>query len=236
MQRTCRLAHGSGRRMRRHSRTGCAGDFLLSRARSRGASGLQDLSVRREGERDANGLALVTKIIEHDAVVGRRDFLQPETRSARSHRAAAASRLQVQRGLRDSISSQPHSNSRHRRRDRAAPQGRASCTRPASRPPELPDRNRQPNRSSPSRSRPSSQVVSGRVAKYRDRRERRLNCHAVAISSSNAETILAEKGSLKRPGNYRRRNNLGARCPRHHTPSAITTAKVSVNQVMEYCR
>ena len=64
--------------MRRHSLTGCAGDILLPRARTRGASGLQDLSVRREGESDANGLALVTQIIEHDAVGGRRDFLQPE--------------------------------------------------------------------------------------------------------------------------------------------------------------
>ena len=40
---------------------------------------MQDFPVRCEGKDDADRLALVAQIIEHDALGGRRDFLQSES-------------------------------------------------------------------------------------------------------------------------------------------------------------
>ena len=54
------------------------GNLLTQRLPRGGASGALDLGVARKGERDADRLAFVAQIIEHDALGGRRDFLQPE--------------------------------------------------------------------------------------------------------------------------------------------------------------
>src|SRR5207237_1496538 len=49
---------------------------LLTRLRPRLATTMQDFPVRCEGKDDADRLALVAQIIEHDAFAGRGDFLQ----------------------------------------------------------------------------------------------------------------------------------------------------------------
>jgi len=55
-----------------------AGNLLARGLRRRSASGLPDSSVRRERKNNTDELAFVTEIVEHDAIGGRRDFLQPE--------------------------------------------------------------------------------------------------------------------------------------------------------------
>ena len=73
------------------------------------------------------------------------------------------------------------------------------------------------------------------MTEYGDRREWTLNG---LLSGTHVElqTIVRNKGSDKLV-----RLNTGTelhalRCPRHHTPNAMTTANASVNQVMAYCR
>ena len=56
-----------------------AGGLPDATSAPRGAGGALDLGVARKGECDADRLSFVAQIIEHDALGGRRDFLQPES-------------------------------------------------------------------------------------------------------------------------------------------------------------
>ncbi len=96
-------------------------------------------------------LAFVAQIVEHDAIGGRRDFLQPECGGHDRIEARPPLGPRARRGLRGPRPRRTGIRAwRHRHRGRAAPQGRDSGTRPASRPPAQSDRNHQPNPSIPS--------------------------------------------------------------------------------------
>src|SRR5215213_283806 len=112
--------------------------------------------------------------------------------------------------------------------------GHDSGTRPASRPPRLSDRNH-PSILPYHPRRYSLSQAPTRVTEYGDRREWTLN-GLLSGTHRGTETIVRNKGSDK----LVRLNTGGGpqarRCPRHHTPKAMTTANASVNQVMAYCR
>src|SRR5215208_2895461 len=77
-----RITCGAGFRSKTLSRSASlsrnAGGFLKQRLAGGAASGSLDLGVVRKGEGDADRLAFVAQIIEHDALHGRRDFLELE--------------------------------------------------------------------------------------------------------------------------------------------------------------
>ncbi len=73
---------------------------VMRRLQCRRAGGALDLGVARKGEEDADRLAFVAQIIEHDALGGRRDFLQPEGGGYEAIEARPPVGLRVRRGLR----------------------------------------------------------------------------------------------------------------------------------------
>ena len=86
----------------------------------------------------------------------------------------------------------------------------------------------------PARRDTSSRALT-RVSEYGDRREWTLN-GLLSGTHRGTETIVRNKGSDKL---VRLNTVIGPqvrRCPRHHTPNAMTTANASVNQVTAYCR
>src|SRR6478735_1123485 len=208
----------------------------LQRLRRGRASGALDPGVARKGEQDADRLAFVAQIIEHDALGGRRDFLQPEgvgyeaieARSpigfefgaafAHLDLAALAFKLRVV-GIEV-----------EQRRQVAIP----ARVQPVDHQRNLIEIIRQIRAPNPRRYTLCRALT--RLTESGDRREWTLN--GLLSGTRRGISNDCEEQRFLQPV----RLNTGTagiqarRCPRHHIPKAMTTANASVNQVMAYCR